>query len=40
MDTGPGNYRQNPDAAAAEYAVGIIDADGTVNAAAVRTNVT
>jgi hypothetical protein len=40
MDTGPGHYRQNPDAAASEHAVGIVDAFGTVNAAAVRANVT
>ena len=40
VDAGPGHYRQNPDAAAAEHAVGIVDAFGTVNAAAVRTNVT
>jgi len=40
MDTGPGNNRQDSHAAAAEHAVGIVDADRTVNSAAVRANVT
>jgi len=40
MDTGPGNNRQDPHAATAEHASGIVDAVRTVNAAAVGANVT
>ena len=37
---GPGNHRQDADAAAAEHAIGIGDAVGAVNAAAMGANIT